>query len=236
MYIARFVSMLRNCAITALCLFAASASATQEASTCFGTPEQGRLINGMKLPTDGNNFSAYSSIGALAGRTYVHSEVYAVVVGAYKQLETTAPLKHYIYGETGLAEGGKFRPHKSHQNGLSVDFFVPVKDQSGKPATLPIGISNKFGYNIEFDKRGHFDNMTIDFEAISDHLLALRKSADEHNLKIRRVIFDNDLQKLLFQAADGEKLQHSLTFSTKKPWVRHDEHYHVDFLVPCKPL
>jgi len=21
-----------------------------------------------------------------------------------------------------------------------------------------------------------------------------------------------------------------------KPWVRHDEHYHVDFAVPCKTL
>jgi penicillin-insensitive murein endopeptidase len=31
-------------------------------------------------------------------------------------------------------------------------------------------------------------------------------------------------------------LKQNLRFMKNKPWVRHDEHYHVDFAVPCKPL
>jgi len=27
-----------------------------------------------------------------------------------------------------------------------------------------------------------------------------------------------------------------LNFMKGEAWVRHDEHYHVDFAVPCKPL
>ncbi|MCM2359327.1 MAG: hypothetical protein NDI77_14350 [Geobacteraceae bacterium] len=69
---------------------------------------------------------------------------------------------------------------------------------------------------------------------MAEHLLALKKAADLGGVKIWRVIFDNDLQKLLFQTSKGKDLQAQLTFSKKKPWVRHDEHYHIDFIVPCK--
>jgi len=27
-----------------------------------------------------------------------------------------------------------------------------------------------------------------------------------------------------------------MKFSTKQAWVKHDEHYHVDFELPCEPL
>lgn len=39
----------------------------------------------------------------------------------------------------------------------------------------------------------------------------------------------------LFATHRGAYLQQNLAFMKGKPWVRHDEHYHVDFSVPCKP-
>jgi hypothetical protein len=39
-------------------------------------------------------------------------------------------------------------------------------------------------------------------------------------VKIRRVIFVNDLQTLLFGASRGKELRSKLKFPTKKPWVR----------------
>jgi penicillin-insensitive murein endopeptidase len=50
------------------------------------------------------------------------------------------------------------------------------------------------------------------------------------------VIFDNQLQKHLFADPTGRKLVGLMPFSVKKPWVRHDEHYHIDFIIPCKSL
>jgi len=38
----------------------------------------------------------------------------------------------------------------------------------------------------------------------------------------------------LFATPRGPYLQQHLSFMKAKPWVRHDEHYHVDFAVPCK--
>lgn len=31
----------------------------------------------------------------------------------------------------------------------------------------------------------------------------------------------------------GKALPKIMLFSVKKPWVRHDEHYHIDFVVKC---
>ena len=39
----------------------------------------------------------------------------------------------------------------------------------------------------------------------------------------------------LFKTAHGDALR-KLPFMQGKPWIRHDEHYHVDFAVPCEPL
>jgi penicillin-insensitive murein endopeptidase len=117
-----------------------------------------------------------------------------------------------------------------------VDFFVPVIDEEGKSVPLPTNMFNKFGYAIEFNSSGKFKNYTIDFEALADHLLALKEAADKHKVKIKWVIFDNELQKLLFKTSKGPQLREKLIFSKKTPWVRHDEHYHVDFIVPGKKL
>jgi len=212
---------------------AVTAEVKQE-SVCFGTTDNGRIENAWKLPTSGKNFTAYSDIGAVAGRTYVHSSIYRVILDSYKGLAVQLPQKKFVYGETGWKNGGRFRPHKTHQNGLSADFFVPVTDGNGNSVALPTNPLNKFGYSIEFTADGRYKNYKIDFEAMAAHLLALKKVADQRGVKIWRVIFDNDLQKLLFQSSRGKELRAQLTFSKKKPWVRHDEHYHIDFIVPCK--
>lgn len=203
-------------------------------SRCVGTTQNGSLENGWQLPSDGKNFEVYSSLGALLGRNYVHDKVYKVVVRAYQLLETTAHGKVFVYGETGLKSGGKFSPHKTHRNGLSVDFFVPVLDGRGKPTKLPISALNKFGYEIEFDAHAKYEGLTIDFEAMALHLVALKAAAIEQGIDIEVVIFDNEFQKLLFSSPSGKALPKMMRFSIQKPWVRHDEHYHVDFKVQCK--
>ncbi len=204
-------------------------------SRCFGTTKDGHLENGWQLPSSGKNYEAYSSVGVIAGRNYVHSQVYEIVTSAYKILETTAPDKIFVYGESGFKGGGRFKPHKTHTNGLSIDFFVPVVNQDGVLVKLPISILNKLGYNIEFNQNAQYENFTIDFEAMARHLIAIKQAADKRGVGITVVIFDNGFQKKLFSTPTGKLLPTLMPFSVKKPWVRHDEHYHIDFNVPCSP-
>ncbi len=205
-------------------------------SVCYGTSKQGRLENGVRLPGEGENFVSYSTIGEWLGRNYVHSKVKKAVVSAYRMLEREVPGKVFKYAETGYKEGGKFWPHKTHQNGLSVDFMVPVINKEGQSVHLPTHPFNKFGYNIEFDKMGRYEEYSIDYEAMSAHIVALHKSAKEAGVGIRRVIFDPKLKPFLLKTKYGRYLSRNIRFSKKRSWVRHDEHYHVDFSVKCKRL
>jgi len=211
-----------------------SAGALQ--SQCYGTPSKGRLEHGKLLPIKGKNFSSYSLLGSILGRTAVHNQVKDIILTAYQNLASSTPEKVFVYGETGWVKGGSFKPHKTHQNGLSVDFFVPVLNPKGQSTRLPTHALNKWGYGIEFDSQGVYKNYSIDFEAISKHLYFLDQTAKAKGVKIRRVIFDPGLTQKLEDTNRWPYLKRNLTFSKKRSWVRHDEHYHVDFEIPCKPL
>jgi len=206
------------------------------ASRCFGTVARGRLEEGVALPSDGANFSAYSRLGVTAGRTHVHSTVRDIVVDAYAQLATALPGTVFVYGETGWAEGGRLRPHRSHQNGLSVDFFVPVRNAAGASVPLPTGVTNKLGYSIEFDAAGRFGDLRIDFAAIAEHLFQLAESARRLGAGLAMVIFDPPYLPMLLATPRGAWLREHVNFMKGRAWVRHDEHYHVDFRIACGPL
>ena len=208
--------------------------ALAETSVCHGTTSNGSLENGVQLPSDGKNYEGYSSIARQAGRTYVHSAVRDIILSTYKELETEQPSKVYKYAETGFKEGGQFKPHKTHRNGLSVDFMTPVIDQSGKSVHLPTTPLNKFGYNIEFDENDRYDDLVIDYEAVAAHVVSLHKQAKQHGHDLWRVIFDPELQSNLYKTKYASYLKENIQFSKKRSWVRHDEHYHVDFAIACQ--
>jgi penicillin-insensitive murein endopeptidase len=217
-----------------LLILTLSITAYAQESTCYGTTSNGRLEGGVRLPSAGNNFISYSTTAEMLGRTYIHSKVRDIIIDSYKSLETEAPNKVFKYAETGFKEGGKFRPHKTHRNGLSVDFMVPVLNKEGLSVHLPTNYFNKLGYNIEFDKNGRYKEYSIDFRALAAHIVTLHKSAKKHDANIWRVIFDPMLQPKLFQTEYGPYLKKHVQFSNTRSWVRHDEHYHVDFDIKCK--
>ncbi|MDY7540747.1 penicillin-insensitive murein endopeptidase [Undibacterium sp. RTI2.1] len=182
------------------------------------------------------NFTAYSSFGIALGRNHVHSKVSEIVLTAYRSLERTATGKVFVYGETGWAKGGRIRPHKTHRNGLSVDFFVPVVNDAGHSVTLPTNVTNKFGYNIDFDTDGKFETYSIDFETIAEHLYQLDIAAKALGAGLALVIIDPPYIEKLIATKHGDYIKSHINFMKGNAWVRHDEHYHVDFLVSCKSI
>lgn len=159
-----------------------------------------------------------------------------IVTAAYAALAEELPSTVFVYGETSWCSGGSFAPHKTHQNGTSVDFMVPVRNAAGESVPLPSSALNKFGYGIEFDAAGSFEGVTVDFAAIAAHLDFLAREAKERGVAIRRVILAPEFQHRLVGTPHWPQVEKLVPFSKAKPWVRHDEHYHVDFLPGCKPL
>ncbi len=201
------------------------------ASTCHGTPARGRLDAGCVLPPVGPNFTAYSPLGVFLLRTWSHCAVRDTVTAAYAELVRQHPRRIWVYGEAGLPAGGGFWPHRTHQNGLSVDFMTPLRDADG-PRPLPMGLAGGFGYGVELDRRGRLGDAHIDAAAIGDHLLALAAAAEARGLRVAKVIFDPALRRQVERARPAVK---GLPFTRKRVWVRHDDHYHVDFALPCAP-
>jgi penicillin-insensitive murein endopeptidase len=199
-------------------------------SRSLGTPARGELQHGKRLPSRGDNFRAYSDLGALLGRNAVHGKVRAAMLDAYAQLARDQADVTYVYGETGWPGGGRFAPHRTHQNGLAVDFFVPVRDDEGRPQAVPTHAFNRYGYDLEFNARGRMPGYRIDFPAMAAHLEALRSAGRRHGLDIEVVIFDPRLQPELLASRGGENLRGRMNFSRRDAWVRHDEHYHVVFV------
>ena len=52
------------------------------------------------------------------------------------ELERTQPGVKFVYGETGWPDGGPMPPHRTHRNGMSVDFMVPVRDKDQFPQAV----------------------------------------------------------------------------------------------------
>jgi penicillin-insensitive murein endopeptidase len=199
-------------------------------SRSIGTVSNGSLENGKRLPTSGPNFVAYSRLGTLLGRNSVNSSVRDVVVDAYGALEGSTPGWLFTYGETGWPNGGRFSPHRSHQSGMSVDFMMPLRSaSSGQPVRFPTSLFEKVGYGLDFDQLGVYADYKIDFEIIARHLVALDEAARHHQLAITKVIVTPEYLPLLWATPTGATLQKKLPFMQKPAWVRHDEHYHVDF-------
>jgi len=231
--------MARSCAFALLLLLSLDAGADEPAATpsiCYGTPRHGKLANSVALPESGGNFETFSSMASKLGRTHVHSTVAAIVADAYAALATELPDRRFVYGDTSWTAGGRMQPHRTHQNGTSVDFMVPVLDAAGKPAPLPTSVFNKFGYGLEFDASGRLDELRIDFVAIGAHLVQLDRAARRQGIAIRQVIFAPELIAKLKTTPSWSYLEQHIVFMKGKPWVRHDEHYHVDFAVVCQPM
>ena len=221
----------------------------QAESTCFGETHAGRIDDAVQPPASGINYRVYCQACVALGRTFGHSRAVAAMLAAYDAVAPDFPETVFVYGEIGLAEGGPFPPHRTHQNGLSFDFMTPIVPSAAAGGEPPTRLGNRFGYDVEYDASGRMvvsgvgaeafaisDATRIDFDAIAAHLLALADATEQQGGTIWRVIFAPDLQPALRAARHGEELFARLTFNTSQSWVRHDDHYHVDFDFPCAPM
>jgi penicillin-insensitive murein endopeptidase len=115
--------------------------------------------------------------------------------------------------------------------------MVPVLNDAKRSVPLPSTPLNKFGYGLEFDDQGRIPGFRIDFDAMAEHLYQISVASYQNGIAIERVIFDPRLtERLLSSSRHGAELRRSMPFMKERPWIRHDEHYHIDFRIPCQPL
>lgn len=204
----------------------------EEPSRSIGRVGAGRLEHGHVLPPWGVGYRSYSFLGAAVGRQYLHGRVRDSLVGSFAESARRHPDLTYIVGETAVRRGGRLHGHRTHQNGLSVDLFMPVRDHRDRLTTLPTWPWQGLGYWHEFDAEGRSSGYRIDFAALAELLLILREQAAAHGLGIERVIIAPEYVPHVLATPAGQTLGDLAARLTRKPvWVRHDEHIHIDFAV-----
>lgn len=198
-----------------------------------GLVNNGSLENGVTFPFSGSNYHYFDTISYLQKRGFVNNKVRDLVLAAYDSLYHAFPNNTYGLMECSNEHGGKIWPHKTHQNGLSVDFMSPLL-KGEKQSTIYDYIGTQH-YFMEFDEHGVYVNdrsHQIDFELMAQHLAILHFFAPKYGLKVNKVIFKLNLKDELFATKTGKIIQKKLYFAQNLSNLinnLHDDHYHVDF-------
>ena len=203
-------------------------------SVSSGTVSNGSLKNGKIFPFRGPNFVYFDSTSYLNKHAFTHEKVHRAVLATYSRFESILP--HFEFGlmECSNEHGGKIWPHRTHQNGLSVDFMSPLLKNGVSTADFnTIGLPH---YLMDFNENGVYtedSSYSIDFNLMARHILVLNEEAKKQGLKIEKVILKIGLKDHLFATEYGKKLKASgIYFATNLSELidsLHDDHYHVDF-------
>ncbi len=199
-----------------------------------GTVGNGSLQNGKLLPFSGNNFRYFDTLSYVSSRAFVHDYTRNTILQAMKQLETLSPKRTFWIMEASCEKGGKIEPHKTHQNGLSVDFMIPLT----KNATHYSNLDSLGGehYLLSFDNQGNYSRdslVKVDFEELAKEIYQLHKNAAVNKLRIDKVILKTEWLPLLYATKYGKLLKAEKVYFAQKltPLINslHDDHFHVDF-------
>lgn len=207
------------------------------ASKSVGKVNNGSLINGDRFDYYGQNYSYFSSGSYhILRRAYVHEKVKTITVNSYKKLSKSHPKQKWGIMECSRPHGGKMKPHRTHQNGTSIDFMTPLKWTNSNKQYRGRAHLGIWHYLLSFDQNGYMNKwkrVQIDFNMLAIHILELNKEAKKQGWKIKKVIFKINLKDNLFATVKGKELKKSGIYFAKylTPMVDnvHDDHYHIDF-------
>lgn len=203
-------------------------------SISTGSVAKGTLINGKLLPFKGKNFQYFDTNSYLSGRAFVSNNVLKTLLYSYAELDSVEIKQKFYVMETSHKNGGDLFPHKTHQNGLSVDFMMPLlKDGQPYNGLDSIGTLHYF---ITFNSKGQYNKDTticIDLNLVAQQILSLQRAANLNKLRIVKVIINTNLKDELLKTEYGKILKGSGIYLVKSldNYTNnfHDDHFHIDF-------
>ena len=204
-------------------------------SISHGSVRNGSVENAYLADWSGTNYSYFSFISYfLADNAYLHSDIYKIVKQAYKTCEITCPGIHFKLMECGNTKGGKMYFHRTHQNGLGIDFMIPNKKNGNVFRWFDhLGMLH---YLLEYDKDGRnniFSSVHLDFETMAKHILALDDAAKANGFRIHKAILKVELLDDFFATPSGRKVKERGIYFMPRLYPLankvHDDHYHIDF-------
>lgn len=203
-------------------------------SASFGTTDKGSMTNGKLLPFQVGCLTYFDTSSYLAGRAYINDQLLLTTKAVADTLSSWYPERNFCIMETGFEKGGPLPPHRTHQNGLSMDVMIPLK-KGDQPFYDLDGLGAPH-YGLEFDNRGQLRSNTevvVDFETLGGLIYAFQLCAKNQNMCIAKVLLKTEFKALLFNTVYGKKLLKEEVYFAQSltPMINslHDDHVHLDF-------
>lgn len=207
------------------------------ASTVIGTVGNGSLKHGKLIPFQGPNFKYFDRDSYLAGRAFTMDKVKNTLIASYDSLYNLIPNRMFRIMECSNKEGGELFPHKSHQNGMSIDLMMPLI-QNDQPYYLLDDLGAKH-YGLDFDDEGKYlgdKSVMIDFNLVAKQILIINHYAKLNGISLTKVIIKIELKDELYASEYGQILKASGIYVVHglSPIINdlHDDHFHLDFGFP----
>lgn len=210
-------------------------------SIAIGTPGNGSLQHGKLIPPRGKNFIYFDSASYMRNRGFTHSIIREVLLNTYECLDVLYPGRTFRVMEASNQKGGEISPHRTHQNGLSIDLMFP-KLKNGIPYEKldTLGFSH---YLLDFNEKGQYKqdaSITIDFATTAHHIYLLALEAEKLGYEIEKVLVYTEFKDELFSTVYGKKLKEMGVYFAQylEPKINklHDDHFHIDFKAKLTPL
>ncbi len=198
----------------------------KDTARSVGTPNAGRLENGIQLPE--NTAYTLKSKNIMWGSAYLITNLHKAIVTFRQDVDYDGAL---IVSDISKKQGGHFDPHKSHQAGRDVDIWLPTLRGVYKTKYLGDGRTKErrpFWYEV-------------DWYATWGLMRALIKTG-----AVEAIFLDRILQPYVFNAAKNmgatqEELEAWIQWPAKynngKVFVQHSaDHYsHIHVRFRCAP-
>lgn len=200
----------------------------------IGSVSRGSLENGTLIPFSGSNYRYFDTSSYISGRAFTHQTVAQIILNTFKTIEENGETRMFRVMEFSNKHGGKMFPHRTHQNGMSVDLMMPLM-KDGKPC-YELDDLGAMHYLLDFNEKGQYvedTTISIDFEQVASEIILMNNQARKLGMRIKKVIFNTDLRDELFSTSGGQIFMSSGPYITRnlEPVINdlHDDHFHIDF-------
>lgn len=104
-------------------------------SLAWGPPDEGALVDGRRLPTEGDGF-VVPSRWRLRGAQYGTDELVGLITHAGHLVATRSVGDRIGVADLSIGGGGRSSYHRSHQTGRDADLLFMVRDTRGQAVEL----------------------------------------------------------------------------------------------------
>lgn len=200
---------------------------SKEPSISYGNNNKGSLENARRLPYKHKGYTSYSYLGYLAGRTFVHEKVKITLLEAFENLDGKYNNWDFVIGDASAKEGGPMSFQEEKQNGLTVDFLLPLAID-GKPYNKQ-RITNYWNYAMTFDQTGRLDGMEVDYSVLAGMLVEIQMAAAKHDLTIKKIEMHPEIKRGLLGKNIASILKNILGGSVRKDGKSSPAYFTISF-------